>query len=95
MKQSLNLFLLILLAAASLEAKSPSRVEDDVHERAGAEVKWQRDTAAREDAAAIVRKLLAKPLTVSSAVQIALLSNRTLQATFEEIESPRPMCSRP
>jgi outer membrane protein, heavy metal efflux system len=41
--------------------------------------------AAREETAAIVAKLLRKPLTVASAVQIALLSNRGLQATFGEI----------
>ena len=41
--------------------------------------------AAREETAAIVAKLLGKPLTVASAVQIALLSNRGLQATFGEI----------
>jgi hypothetical protein len=32
-----------------------------------------------------VRKLLKEPLTVSSAMQIALLNNRVLQATFEEV----------
>ena len=46
---------------------------------------WQKDAAARAQADALVRKLLRKPLTVSSAVQVALLSNRHLQATFEEI----------
>jgi len=32
-----------------------------------------------------VRQLLRKPLTVDTAVQVALLNNRSLQATFEEI----------
>jgi hypothetical protein len=39
----------------------------------------------REQISAIVQKLLKEPLTVSSAVQIALLNNRGLQATFEEV----------
>ena len=41
--------------------------------------------ASREETSAIVQKLLKKPLTVSSAVQIALLNNRGLQVTFEEV----------
>jgi outer membrane protein, heavy metal efflux system len=54
-------------------------------DRSGADVRWEKQMAAREETAAIVAKLLRKPLTVASAVQIALLSNRGLQATFGEI----------
>ncbi len=49
------------------------------------EALWQQNEAARSDAAEAVAKLLARPLTVSSAVRIALLNNRGLQATFEDI----------
>ena len=36
-------------------------------------------------AAARVKQLLAKPLTAASAVQIALLNNRGLQAAYNEL----------
>ncbi|HVE15815.1 MAG TPA: TolC family protein [Chthoniobacterales bacterium] len=49
------------------------------------EALWQQNEASRTEAVATVRKLVGKPLTVSSAVKIALLNNRGLQATFEEI----------
>ena len=85
MKQRIPLFLLIVGTALSLQGETLDRIETQIHSRTGAEVLWQHDDAARNQAAATVRKLLAKPLTVSSAVQIALLNNRSLQATFEEI----------
>ena len=49
------------------------------------DVRWEKEMASREETSAIVQKLLKKPLTVSSAVQIALLNNRGLQVTFEEV----------
>ena len=76
------------LALPSLAApkEPPSRpVERAVKERTGLAVRWQRDAAAREQALADVRVLLKKPLTVNSAVQIALLNNRELLATFEDV----------
>ena len=60
-------------------------VQQSVQERTGKALRWEQDQAAREQALQIVRQLLRKPLTVDTAVQIALLNNRTLQATFEEI----------
>ncbi len=54
-------------------------------ERTGVAVRWQQDAAAREEALAQVRTLLKKPLTVNSAVQIALLNSRELLATFEDV----------
>src|SRR6266481_1012649 len=45
----------------------------------------QEDQAAHEQALQEVRQLLRKPLTIDTAVQIALLNNRSLQATFEKI----------
>lgn len=80
-------FCVVLLGMASLQAKSPTadKASAEVKERTDAEVLWQKDDVTREQASALVGKLLRKPLTVSSAVQIALLNNRGLQATFEEI----------
>src|SRR5205823_2289080 len=61
------------------------RVQMSVRERTGKGVRWEQDQAAREQALQNVRQLLCKPLTVDTAAQIALLNNRALQATFEEI----------
>ena len=80
-----------LIAALALPAlaapkEPPSRpVENAVKERTGLAVRWQKDAAAREQALADVRVRLKKPLTVNSAVQIALLNNRELLATFEDV----------
>lgn len=83
---------LLALAAFALPAfagspKEPASrpIENAVKERTGLAVRWQQDAAAREAALADVRKLLKKPLTVNGAVQVALLNNRELQATFEDV----------
>src|ERR1700751_1300182 len=60
-------------------------VQQSVQERTGETVQWGEDQAAREQARQEGRQLLRRPLTVDAAVQIALLNNRSLQATFEEI----------
>jgi len=73
-------------APAAAPKESPSHpVEKAVRDRTGLSVRWQQDAAAREAALADVRALLKKPLTVNSAVQIALLNNRELLATFEDV----------
>src|SRR5258708_1190899 len=60
-------------------------VQRSLRERTGKSVRLEEDQAAHEQALQDVRVLLRKPLTVNTAVQIALLNNRSLQATFEEI----------
>jgi cobalt-zinc-cadmium efflux system outer membrane protein len=60
-------------------------VQQSVQERTGKAPRWEQNQTAREQALQNVRQLLRKPLTVDTAVQIALLNNRALQATFEEI----------
>src|SRR6266481_6564498 len=60
-------------------------VQQSVRERSGKTVRLEEDQAAHEQALQDVRQLLRKPLTVDTAVQIALLNNRSLQATFEGI----------
>jgi len=87
-KPSAILTIVAALALPALAApkEPPSRpVEKTVKERTGLVVRWQRDAAARETALAEARALLKKPLTVNSAVQIALLNNRELLATFEDV----------
>ena len=60
-------------------------VQNAVAERTGYLVQWRGNTAtdARVDAA--VRSMLANDLMADQAVQIALLNNRHLQATFEDL----------
>src|SRR4051812_37190278 len=88
---STRLALVVALAAIGIPAwavpKEPASkpVEKAVRDRTGLAVRWQQDAAAREAALVQVRMLLKKPLTVNAAVQIALLNNRELLATFEDV----------
>jgi cobalt-zinc-cadmium efflux system outer membrane protein len=76
---------LAMLSSPLLRAEAFRKVQKEVGQRAGADVRWEKEMARREETSAIVQKLLKAPLTVSSAVQIALLNNRGLQATFEDV----------
>ena len=61
-------------------------VESTARERIGKEVKWIKSDADADSVQASVKGLLANSLTVEDAVQIALLNNRGLQATYGELE---------
>src|SRR5438132_75566 len=56
-----------------------------VHLRTGKRVQWNRGSAEDAEANAAVASLLSRPLTAGSAVQVALLNNHKLQATYEEL----------
>jgi outer membrane protein, heavy metal efflux system len=62
---------------------------DDVKKLVGdrgiARIHWQQGTPEDEKVASAVRDLLRRDLTVSSAVEIALLGNPRLQATYERL----------
>ena len=60
-------------------------VERTTAERTGKEVKWARTDADRAVIDKRVTELLGNPLSADDAVQIALLSNRGLQASFFEL----------
>src|SRR3970040_1068082 len=60
-------------------------VEQTARERLHKEVRWQRDDRQRESIQATVKKLLASPLSADDAVQVALLGNPGLQATYAEL----------
>ena len=60
-------------------------VEQTVHERLGKEVKWARSDKERATLQTRVDELLAKPLTVDDAIQLALFNNRGLQARFFDL----------
>jgi cobalt-zinc-cadmium efflux system outer membrane protein len=60
-------------------------VSDTVKARSGMDVAWNPGTELDAQAAQKVRELLARPLTLDAAVQVALLNNRDLQATYAEL----------
>jgi outer membrane protein, heavy metal efflux system len=80
--------ILVLTPAASMardNADAARSVQQLVQDRSGKEVRWEKDHAAREQALQDTRRLLRQPLTIDKAVQIALLNNRTLQASVEDV----------
>ena len=62
-----------------------SKVEQAVKERTGAETKWARSDDEAKTVRGRVKELLAKPLGPTEAVQIALLNNPGLQASYAEV----------
>jgi outer membrane protein TolC len=60
-------------------------VQTAVRERAGAEAKWVRNESEADSVRARVKELLAQPLGAEGAVQIALLNNPGLQASYAEL----------
>ncbi|MEO5719090.1 MAG: TolC family protein [Chthoniobacterales bacterium] len=82
-------FLLTLVAALATGCATPSasldRVQDTVGARTGKRVQWNRGGPEAAQIEQGVQTLLHRQLTAGSAVQIALLNNRELQARFEEI----------
>jgi outer membrane protein, heavy metal efflux system len=81
-----SIFALALPAGLAREKEEAFQgVQKSVQERTGRTVRWEEDQKCREQALQEVRRILGKPLTVDATVQIALLNNRSLQATFEEI----------
>ncbi len=60
-------------------------VEQTTKSQLGKDVAWARTASEREATARRVAELLAKPLSVDAAVQLALLNNRGLQASFAEL----------
>lgn len=60
-------------------------VQSAAKERLGSETRWLRTTADEDAARKQVQALLAKPLTAEDAVQVALLNNRGLQASYSEL----------
>jgi cobalt-zinc-cadmium efflux system outer membrane protein len=75
-----------LLTTFAREKKEPFQgVQQSVQQRTGKTVRWEANQAAHDQVLREVHHLLRQPLTVESAVQVALFNNRSLQATFEEL----------
>ena len=60
-------------------------VASATQERLGKEVRWTRTPAEKDKTERQTAQLLRQPLSVDDAVQIALLNNGALQASFEEL----------
>jgi outer membrane protein, heavy metal efflux system len=85
-------FALVVAATTLLEgcaSVNPRPAFDDVRgtvaERSKVAPEWSRTDSEGSAAEQTLASLLAAPLTVDGAVQVAFLNNPTLQATFEEI----------
>jgi len=82
-------FIPAILGAAGCAHVDPNpafrELANTVHLRTGKRVQWNRGTAEDAQAQAAVASLLSRPLTADSAVQIALLNHRNMQATYEEL----------
>jgi cobalt-zinc-cadmium efflux system outer membrane protein len=75
----------VATSTAHENADSARSVQQLVQDHSGKDARWEKDQAAREQALQDARRLLRKPLTIDTALQIALLNNRSLQASFEEV----------
>jgi outer membrane protein TolC len=86
-KDALATFALAALAGCATLSQDAgfSKVEQAVKERAGAETKWARSDQEADTVRGRVKELLAKPLGPTEAVQIALLNNPGLQASYAEV----------
>jgi outer membrane protein TolC len=80
---------LALLALAGCESLTEdarfSKVEQAVKERTGAQTQWTRGEEQSNTVRGRVKELLAKPLGPGEAVQVALLNNPGLQASYAEV----------
>ena len=86
MRQRTHLVIFFCLVLHSTShGQSTNDLQSTIRQRTGKEVQWQKDAAAEEQIRAAIRALLRRTLSADAAVQIALLNNRELQATFEEI----------
>ena len=60
-------------------------VANVTRERLAKEAQWVRSASDADGVQASVKNILAQPLTVDNAMQVALLNNRGLQATYAEV----------
>jgi outer membrane protein, heavy metal efflux system len=78
--------LLALAGCASVPAGAGfDDVRHTVTERTGSRIHWYQGTDQDEQVEHAIGDLFARPLTPDAAAQIALLSNRALQATYEDL----------
>lgn len=76
---------LLLVGCATNPKASLPAVQQAVASRSGLTATWPQSTTEKDDADRAVTALLAAELSPDRAVQIAVLNNRELRATFEEL----------
>ena len=82
----LGFALLLLAGCAGFSANGGfSPVQQASQQQLGKEVSWAKTPEQRSELAARVNQLLAEPLSADAAVQVALLNNPGLQASFEQL----------
>ncbi len=75
-----------IAGCASLEPRQAfPEIASVVQDRTGARAVWNQGTDSDAEVRSALHDMLSKDLTPDSAVQIALLNNRTLQGTYEEL----------
>jgi cobalt-zinc-cadmium efflux system outer membrane protein len=74
-----------LCSLLAVQGQSTEDLQSTIRQRTGKQVEWQKDVERRDQLREAIRGLLRRTVTADSAVQVALLNNRELQATFEEI----------
>ena len=84
---SLTLLITFTLAGcARVDARRDfADVRQTVHDRTAQQVQWRSSSAEDAQADAAVRDLLSRPLDADTAVQVGLLNNRNLQASYEQL----------
>src|SRR5215467_5498838 len=87
--RSLTGAVLVLAAAAGCASTSAAPAFHDVagvvERRTGHRVRWDQDTPEDAQVERAIHEMLARELGVDDAVEIALLRNQSLQATYEEL----------
>jgi len=76
---------MILCTATAAYTQSIAGLQSTIKQRTGADLEWRADATTDEQVSRAVHSLLRRPLTADTAVRIALLNNRGLQATLEKI----------
>ncbi len=75
-----------LLGCASVKPREGFEpVSQDAAARLGADLVWYDGGESPDEIAARTSALLSKPVTASSAVQVALLNNRSMQGTLQDL----------
>jgi cobalt-zinc-cadmium efflux system outer membrane protein len=85
-KSAIVLLAVTLTGCATIEPKPGfGDVSLQVSERTGKKIHWRKGGPEDDEVIAEIRRMLQDELTVEEAVQIALLANPELQATYEEL----------
>ena len=90
-------FLPLLLVGCAPRDGGFSGVRSSVNDRMAFDVRWHRLDEGKSAPPDEVQALLEEPMTAESAVQVALLNNRDLQARFEDlgVASAKLLAARP